>query len=201
MLTNPKGNLDEIMAELQQEYLAVKAPAHLQALLSEQAAANAPSKRRVSPNKILGWGLSLALLTSIVAVISWSMHRNHPSENHQAKDVDHALPSSDQNVVVPVTRSSDVKSKLTAAHHAHHRLPRDDSGNTLQASSMNEFIALPTSEGLPPASAISLVRMQIDQSALQQYGLEVPVEASPKTLLADFAVGDDGLPRAIRIIR
>jgi hypothetical protein len=65
---------------------------------------------------------------------------------------------------------------------------------------MGDFVLLPASEGLPPASAISLVRMQIQQSALQQYGLEVPAEAAPKTLLAEFAVGEDGLPRAIRII-
>ena len=66
---------------------------------------------------------------------------------------------------------------------------------------MGDFVALPASEGLSPTSSISLVRMQIQQNALQQYGLEVPAEAEPKTLLAEFAVGEDGLPRAIRIVR
>jgi hypothetical protein len=63
-----------------------------------------------------------------------------------------------------------------------------------------DFVPLPASEGLPSASEISLVRMQIKGSALQQYGLEIPVEAAPRTVLAEFAVGQDGLPRAIRII-
>lgn len=65
---------------------------------------------------------------------------------------------------------------------------------------MGDFVALPASEGLAPASAISLVRMQIQQNALQQYGFEVPADVEPRTLLAEFAVGEDGLPRAIRII-
>jgi hypothetical protein len=69
-----------------------------------------------------------------------------------------------------------------------------------QEVSLADFIPLPASEGLPQAYALSLVRMRIEQSSLQQYGLEVPAENASRTLLAEFAVGEDGLPRAIRII-
>jgi hypothetical protein len=87
-----------------------------------------------------------------------------------------------------------------AVRHAPRRPVRDESVADAEQASLEDFVPLPASEGLPPASAISLVRMQIEQSALQQYGLEVPAEAAPRTLLAEFVVGEDGLPRAIRII-
>jgi len=66
--------------------------------------------------------------------------------------------------------------------------------------SLDDFLPLPASEGLPPTSAVSLVRMRIATGALQQYGLDVPEGAASETLLAEFVVGEDGLPRAIRII-
>jgi len=57
------------------------------------------------------------------------------------------------------------------------------------------------SEGLPAASALSIVRMRLRGSDLQQYGLEAPADGLAHTMLAEFAVGEDGLPRAIRIVR
>jgi hypothetical protein len=69
-----------------------------------------------------------------------------------------------------------------------------------RSASLADFIPLPASEGLPPAVALSLVRMRIEQNSLQQYGLEIPAENTSRTLLAEFAVGEDGLPRAIRIL-
>jgi hypothetical protein len=59
---------------------------------------------------------------------------------------------------------------------------------------------LPSSEGLPASSAASLVRLRIQKASLRQYGLDVPATATSETILAEFVVGEDGLPRAIRLI-
>jgi hypothetical protein len=67
-------------------------------------------------------------------------------------------------------------------------------------SSLDEFVALPVSEGLRPAAEMSVVRIKLKGSDLQQYGLDAPADAVAKTLLAEFVVGEDGLPRAIRIV-
>jgi hypothetical protein len=66
---------------------------------------------------------------------------------------------------------------------------------------LDEFVALPVSEGLPAATELSVVRVRVRGSELRQYGLEAPPDAGAQTLLAEFAVGEDGLPRAIRIVR
>jgi hypothetical protein len=57
------------------------------------------------------------------------------------------------------------------------------------------------SEGLPPAAEMSVVRVTLRGSDLQQYGLVAPPDAVARTMLAEFVVGEDGLPRAIRIVR
>jgi hypothetical protein len=43
--------------------------------------------------------------------------------------------------------------------------------------------------------------MHIQKAELRQYGLDVPATAGSETILAEFVVGEDGLPRAIRLIR
>jgi hypothetical protein len=46
-----------------------------------------------------------------------------------------------------------------------------------------------------------VVRIKLRGSDLQQYGLEAPADAAARAMLAEFVVGEDGLPRAIRIVR
>jgi len=57
------------------------------------------------------------------------------------------------------------------------------------------------SEGLPPAAELSVIRVTLKGSDLQQYGLEAPADAIAQNMLAEFVVGEDGLPRAIRIVQ
>jgi hypothetical protein len=68
-------------------------------------------------------------------------------------------------------------------------------------SSLDAFVPLPASEGLPTAAELSIVRIRLRGSDLQQYGLQTPADDLAQTMLAEFAVGEDGLPRAIRIVR
>jgi hypothetical protein len=72
--------------------------------------------------------------------------------------------------------------------------------NVAAGDSLQEFVLLPVSEGLPPPSELSVVRTQMLGSDLRQYGLEAPADAAGRPLLAEFVIGDDGLPRAIRIV-
>jgi hypothetical protein len=89
---------------------------------------------------------------------------------------------------------------LRRAGSAHAGL-RDSSSKQPTWNSLDEFVALPVSEGLPAATELSVVRVRLRGSDLQQYGLEAPADAGAQTLLAEFVVGEDGLPRAIRIVR
>lgn len=63
------------------------------------------------------------------------------------------------------------------------------------------FIALPSSEGLPTPNVATVVRMRIKPGDLRAFGLHVSPVASQQTILAEFVVGEDGLSRAVRLIR
>ena len=78
----------------------------------------------------------------------------------------------------------------------HSSPPEAPSSNSLDA-----FVPLPVSEGLPTAAELRIVRIRLRGSDLQQYGLQAPADVPAQTMLAEFAVGEDGLPRAIRIVR
>jgi hypothetical protein len=88
-------------------------------------------------------------------------------------------------------------SKAETARASH----RNSSPKRATWNSLDEFVPLPVSEGLPPAAELSVVRIKLRGSDLQQYGLEAPADAVAQTMLAEFVVGEDGLPRAIRIVR
>lgn len=66
---------------------------------------------------------------------------------------------------------------------------------------MNPFIALPSSEGLPAPSMATLVRIQIRRDELRQYGFDVSPAVASEMVLAEFVVGQDGLSRAVRFVR
>lgn len=199
----PTGNLDDIMDELKHEHRAVEAPKQLEALLSAHAEHRAGRWRLAPQRRVWAWGLSFVLVAGLLwAATAWEMHRAHSLAEQQIGSIPRPastpspqLQTSDSSAPVSTRRS-----EQTAVGHARATGNRGESQENFQEGSMNDFVPLPASEGLPPASAISLVRMQIQQNALQQYGLEVPAAAEPRTLLAEFAVGEDGLPRAIRII-
>jgi hypothetical protein len=63
----------------------------------------------------------------------------------------------------------------------------------------NEFVALPAAAGLPDFESGVIVRMELPPAALPAYGIEIlpdtrmPVEA-------DLLIGQDGQPRAIRLV-
>ncbi|NUQ27355.1 MAG: hypothetical protein HOQ35_02385 [Acidobacteriaceae bacterium] len=66
---------------------------------------------------------------------------------------------------------------------------------------MDPFITLPSSEGLPPPSMATLVRIQIRRDELRQYGFDVSPAVASQMVLAEFVVGQDGLSRAVRFVR
>ena len=43
--------------------------------------------------------------------------------------------------------------------------------------------------------------MRIRRDDLREFGMDVPPTAAPETVLAEFVVGEDGLSRAVRLVR
>jgi hypothetical protein len=66
---------------------------------------------------------------------------------------------------------------------------------------MSGFIVLPSAETLPRPREVRIWRVRIAKCELAQYGFEVPPTTAADLIYADFAVGEDGLPREIRLVR
>ena len=62
------------------------------------------------------------------------------------------------------------------------------------------FIELPGAASLPTFESGSIVRMDLELSSLAAFGLDISAAGSTSPVQADFLVGQDGEPRAIRVV-
>jgi hypothetical protein len=63
-----------------------------------------------------------------------------------------------------------------------------------------DFVALPGASVLPPLESGELVRMDLPASMLPSLGL-FPPASDARVVRADVLIGQDGLPRAVRLLR
>jgi hypothetical protein len=194
--------LAEILAEIGRDHRAMDAPESLEPVLR----AAAKSRKHAAGIRRLrlgwAWAAAMVLLAAVAAggVIWQTRHYQPHDQQLQSVQVLQARPEPIQpSARVPGRQS--VSSKSARADEAVIASPRHSSRKHSTWNSLDEFVPLPASEGLPPAADLTVVRTRLRGSDLQLYGLEAPPEAIAQTLLAEFVVGEDGLPRAIRIVR
>jgi hypothetical protein len=66
---------------------------------------------------------------------------------------------------------------------------------------VNEFVLLPGAAALPALESGRVVRMAVPLASLPAYGIDFVHDATPQEVHADFLIGQDGLPRAVRLAR
>ncbi len=197
--------LDEVLEELGREHRAIDAPDSLQRVL--YAAAESRKSAIGKPRVRFPWAwAAVAILLAVVAVagVIWRSLQTHQPQTQQAHSLPAPQVSPEPLHSSPVTARHRVESKarpVPAAVKARAPLRHSSPQEAPTSSSLDAFVPLPASEGLPTAAELSIVRIRLRGSDLQQYGLQTPADAMAQTMLAEFAVGEDGLPRAIRIVR
>jgi len=63
-----------------------------------------------------------------------------------------------------------------------------------------EFVSIPSAIGLPDLESGTVLRMELPLTALPEYGLQIAPDAMRTSIEADVLVGQDGQPRAIRLV-
>jgi hypothetical protein len=63
------------------------------------------------------------------------------------------------------------------------------------------FLEIPGASALPPMESGSIIRIALPVGALPQYGLPIPGDSVSGHVDADLLVAQDGVPRAIRLVR
>ena len=202
MTTNRE--LDEILSEIGREHRSAGAPAKLESRLF----AAAENRKKPPAIRRLGFTWNWAAVAVLIVAVAtagtiWQVRkRPQPNQEMPSEPVpqvrgETALPSRS----VPEKKRVAAKSTLAIRPGIDHAGRRDSSEKQPSWNSLDEFVPLPVSEGLAPAEDLSVVRIKLKGSDLQQYGLQAPADAAAQTMLAEFVVGEDGLPRAIRIVR
>jgi hypothetical protein len=69
-----------------------------------------------------------------------------------------------------------------------------------RAASPVEFMRIPSAIGLPELESGTVLRMELPLAALPEYGLDIAPDAMRTSVEADVLVGQDGQPRAIRLV-
>ena len=195
--------LDEILAEIGREHRAIGAPEWLEPVLFSAAGNRKRAVRK--PGMRLIWSVAAAaILLAVVATagVIWETRGSHGTQSQQARSI--PVPRLRPEPIPASTRGAgdgSIQARSGPVRRAERGGARATSAKQAEWNSLDEFVALPASEGLPPAAELSVVRMQLRGSELQQYGLQAPADGATQTMLAEFVVGEDGLPRAIRIVR
>jgi hypothetical protein len=198
--------LDEILAALGREHRATAAPGKLERVLRTAAGGRKYAIGRPRLRFAWVWAVAVILMAAVAtAALMWQSRRSHQPQDQQVRSV--PVPQVKPEPMAPSERvtvgSQSVHPRPARVRRAGAERASLRSSSPQQASwnSLDEFVALPVSEGLPPAAELSVVRVKLRGSDLQQYGLQAPPDAVAQTMLAEFVVGEDGLPRAIRIVR
>jgi hypothetical protein len=90
----------------------------------------------------------------------------------------------DKPAVTPRQRAA---RHLASAPSAERRTPLDD------------FVLLPGASRFPALERGHIVRVDIPLTSLPAYGIDLVPDALPQIVEADFLIGQDGMPRALRL--
>jgi len=63
------------------------------------------------------------------------------------------------------------------------------------------YVPLPIALDAPPAEDEAVVRVSVSPATLASYGLRINETSSAGSVVADFVVGEDGIPRAVRLVQ
>ncbi len=204
-----------------------RAPAGLEdRLLAAFPAQQPPSREPVGRGTGVGWWLGIAAAVSLIAVGVWSVQRSpelpadagsHGIARNElpAKAGSHAVANdelraktgsygvaTDERPAVP--GSHGLASSAATVKTPGQLVPAPSRANSparpIRPVRDVEFVAIPTAVGLPPLESATIVRTELPLSALPEYGLQISSHAAHAAVQADLLVGQDGVPRGIRLV-
>jgi hypothetical protein len=185
---NELAHVDTLMRKLAQES-PQQAPLRLRQHLTE-AVQQYRSSERSRANR---WLLAAAVLFAALALTAGSIifKRSGQRAHLPSEIMAHAEPQPKPTVLEP--RSSSEPKTLPSAEANPHR-------RTNAANPQPVFVTLPFSDPTLMSGTSVTIRLALSEAELLAMGVR-PIESNPSgSYVADLVLGDDGLPRAIRIV-
>lgn len=182
-----------------QDSAGLEASAHLEAALvaafREYHRSLERARHRISRERLrwLEWPALAAAAVVLLAVGAWNFSRprvanvrgNHASGQGTAL----AVPDNARNsgALAPKANSAAGESQNEMA--------------VAQSETASDFVLVPYGEGFEPGDSGVIVRVEMPRSALADLGYSVDASRSADLIRADLLVGEDGWPRAVRLVR
>jgi len=189
---NAPNQLDHALEALRKEHRSIAPPPSLEASLLRHAEHSAPR------HTVRNWSFALATAGALAIGIAILYPRaSHPTlETHNTTPpAPQTEAPSSRNPAPTITSAAPHPPQLASAR------PRPAAPRRISPKpDPDSFVLLATGVGLPDPVQAMLIRTRIDTSSLRSYGLAPPPPGAPQTVLAEFLVGEDGLPRAIRLV-
>jgi hypothetical protein len=200
-MTRLNDELNGVLKELRQEHQEITAPESLEARLRAAAQAARPVRPVEVPRAPVvsiwnwQWGFAMAAAILIIVLAVRGGGKSVQAPVRQAGVETNSSPAPvEQPQEVAVAEASPAGPDLSQAvlRSAERRQ---------RAEGVTAFMEVPGSEGLPAPMESSIVRVKMAKGDLRQYGFDVPPAATNDLIRADLYLGEDGLPRAIRLVR
>lgn len=152
-------------------------------------------RRHHARRRLIRRGGMLALAAAIAFVAVWSTRS--PSLHSGRQNIANTAPVNQEKTSpsAPEQLVAAAPAVLTAkAVKSHRAKPATSAVN-------RAFLALPAYDPSVPLDDLQVVRVKLPASALWQIGAPVPPEIAERRLTADFVVGQDGTPYAVRLVQ
>ncbi|MGA2481578.1 MAG: hypothetical protein ABSF92_00500 [Candidatus Acidiferrales bacterium] len=180
--------LEASLASLAMEDAEAGAPEAVEAALREAFRASRPRIRQAHRMRAWAWGVATAAVLALAAV-GW-----HEWRVSQKTNPGTPVPQTVTSSAPPVSGQSN--GQETAAQTGGMGSPESLSSAVVDESG---FVSLPYSAPLGGDEEADIVRVRMARGALAAFGLPVNAERADDLISVDFLVGDDGMPRAVRL--
>jgi hypothetical protein len=144
--------------------------------------------------------IAAAAVLAVAAVAWWVLPRSEPQQPGGQPIVSRSEPAAPPTVETPGPGTRAVPSVAEVLRPRPRPRPARQARNT-RTITPEGFIALPAALGLPDFESGEIVRLEIPIASLPTYGIEIPEGSRGVQVEADLLVGQDGQPRAIRVLR
>jgi hypothetical protein len=191
LLANAQS-LTRALRSLATSKAAAEAPLHIEhALLREFRAKHAPARQSV---RWLRWR-AVGVVSLAAAAILSIMVVKHSGWIHGA-----AGGASNSASTVSANREGGATPASSNSSAANSEMATVDPAD-LDPNFAQNYVPLPIALDAPPAEDEAVVRVSVTPATLASYGLRINETPATGSVIADFVVGEDGMPRAVRLVQ
>jgi hypothetical protein len=143
---------------------------------------------------------AIAAILCLAAGLIFMTTTSRPKPVAIASSSASAKPAAQTTAATPPVVKADFTTLSTPPHRTQYRQPKPEPASQ-RAERSSDFMILPGWSSAAPREQLRIVRMELPALALRMVGAPVSEEVTERPVLADFVVGQDGTPYAMRLVQ